>query len=298
MTTAQGFSPFPIRKCLVAVAALGLGLAGADLEAEDANAADSGPIQQVPPGPPPPPALAGRNFKAASAGGLSMLWVAPSTFTMGDVSNGPPHVVHITRGYWLGRTEVTQAQWQALMGNNPSKVHGARLPVERVSWNDAMDFCRRLTAREKAAGHVPPGYEFRLPTDAEWEHACRAGETGDYSDQGPLQDMGWYKPNAGGKSHEVAGKKANPWGFYDMHGNVWEWCYDYFHPYSAAEAIDPVALDPDPAVKRGDQRVNRGGAFLTLDVRFRFASRDKDLADARNYDMSFRPALAPELGRK
>jgi formylglycine-generating enzyme required for sulfatase activity len=224
-----------------------------------------------------------------------MQWIAPGTFIMGDMSNGPAHLVHLTRGYWLGRTEVTQAQWQAVMGGNPAKFPGATRPVEQVSWNEATEFCRRLTASEKNAGRVPPGYEYRLPTDAEWERACQAGTTDEYDSHGALDTLGWYKENAQEKTHEVATKAPNAWGLFDLHGNVWEWCYDFYRPYTGEEATDPVALDPDPAVPRGAQRVNRGGGFLTGPVRFRFASRDKDGADSRNHDMGFRPALAPQI---
>src|SRR5688572_10735614 len=137
----------------------------------------------------------------------------------GEDNEKPAHRVVISRGFEMGKYEVTQAEWEALMGSNPSKFKGTDLPVEQVSWDDAQSFIKAMNARND-------GYEYRLPTDAEWEYAARAGATGDYGGTGNLSEMGWYGGNSGGKTHPVGGKTANAWGLYDMHGNSWEWCQD------------------------------------------------------------------------
>lgn len=124
--------------------------------------------------------------------------------------------------FLLAATETTQAQWRAVMGNNPSHFQGDSLPVEQVSWHDAVSFCQKLTERERQAGKLPKGYAYALPHETQWEKACRAGTTGDYA--GPLDAMAWHGANSGGRSHAVATKRANAWEFYDMHGNVNEWC--------------------------------------------------------------------------
>ena len=132
------------------------------------------------------------------------------------------------------------------MGSNPShfKYVGLDAPVENISWNDAMEFCRRVSAAQTKTGEVPAGYAYRLPTEAEWEYACRAGTTGEFSGDGVVSDMGWYydwdNGNADLRSHVVGEKMANGFGLYDMHGNVNEWCFDWYGPYSGGEVADPA----------------------------------------------------------
>ncbi|HXA80247.1 MAG TPA: formylglycine-generating enzyme family protein, partial [Opitutaceae bacterium] len=168
-------------------------------------------------------------------------------------------------------------------------------PVEKVSWNDAMEFCRRVTASEKAAGHVLPGYEYTLPTEAEWEYACRAGTTGDYAGDGNLDHMGWYDGNSQAKTHEVANKQPNVWGLYDMNGNVWEWCYDFYRPYVAGEQTDPAILevDPDDTSDSGSSRVLRGGSWFSMADFCRSDFRRRDDPSDRDNTVGFRVALAP-----
>jgi len=163
----------------------------------------------------------------------------------------PVTKVTITRPFYFGKYEVTQEQWQAVMGSNPSYYQGTNLPVEQVSWNAAKDFLTNLSARA-------PDYRFRLPTEAEWEYACRAGTTTQYSfgdSDAALSEHGWFTGNGERKTHPVGEKKPNPWGLYDMHGNVWEWCQDWYAPYPGGEVTDPTG----PAT--GANIVMRGGSW-------------------------------------
>jgi len=202
---------------------------------------------------------------------IEMIWIAPGSFTMGSPSSergrdddeGPQHRVTISKGYWLGKYEVTKGQWQALMGSNPSYFtqSGTNAPVEHVSWNDAQEYCRKLTERERAAGRLPAGYEYSLPTEAQWEFACRAGTTGPYAGTGTLSSMGWYDDNSGSTTHPVGQKQANAWGLYDMHGNVWEWCHDWYGSYPGGAVTDPTGASS------GSYRVGRGGSW-NLDAGF------------------------------
>ena len=136
------------------------------------------------------------------------------------VDDQPQREVVVAKPFYIGVTEVTQAQYEAVMGKNPSwfQKDGASLPVEQVSWNDATEFCRRVSQKT--------GRNVRLPTALEWEYACRAGTSGPFASTGNLDDMGWYVRNSGNRTHRVASKQPNAWGLYDMHGNVWEWCSD------------------------------------------------------------------------
>jgi TPR repeat protein/formylglycine-generating enzyme required for sulfatase activity len=228
---------------------------------------------------------------------LEMAYIRPGTFTMGSPASeterssdeGPQTQVTLTKGYWLGKTDVTQAQWEALMGSNPSHFKGADRPVEQVSWDDAMQFCRKLTERERAAGRLPEGFEYTLPTEAQWEYACRAGTTGPYGGDGNLDDMGWYILNSGDTTHPVGQKQANAWGLYDMHGNVWEWCLDWYGNYPGGSERDPTG----PAW--GTDRVFRGGAWEYLATGCRSAKRNRSDPGIRNNDVGFRLDLAPQV---
>jgi formylglycine-generating enzyme required for sulfatase activity len=187
-------------------------------------------------------------------------WIPDGTFTMGSPETeegrwedeGPQHEVTISEGYWLGETPVTQALWEAVMGSNPSQFRGPDRPVEQVSWEDCQQFLERLNA-------MVPGLEGRLPTEAEWERACRAGTAGPTwagkNTAQVLRKLAWYGDNSGHQSHPVGKKPPNPWGLYDMLGNVWEWCEDRRGPYEAAPVTDPRGL----AV--GSYRVMRGGSW-------------------------------------
>jgi len=186
--------------------------------------------------------------------GITFILVQPGTFRMGSPAGekgreddeGPVHEVEITKPFYLGVTEVTQAQWQRVMGSNPSNWKGDDLPVEQVSWEDAMEFCRKA------------GY--RLPTEAEWEYACRAGSTTRFSfgdADGDLGAYAWNDGNSEKRTHPVGQKKPNAWGFFDMHGNVWEWCADWYAKgyYGQSPRQDPHGPSS------GSRRVLRGGSW-------------------------------------
>ena len=176
---------------------------------------------------------------------MEMAWCPAGRFAMGSNDRGsderPVHEVTLTKGFWMAKTEVTQAQWKSVMGNNPSNHEGDNLPVECVSWFDCQEFCEKTG--------------LSLPTEAEWEYACRegAGITTDYA--GTLDDMGWYDRNSGGETHPVGQKRPNYWGLHDMHGNVWEWCADWYGGYPSGAVTDPTGAGS------GDFRVLRGGCF-------------------------------------
>jgi formylglycine-generating enzyme required for sulfatase activity len=223
---------------------------------------------------------------------LEMAPIAAGKFMMGSPpeeeggfeNEGPQTEVTLTRPYWLGRTVVTQAQFVAVMKFNPSKFEGADRPVEEVTWNQAMEFCRKLTERETAAGRLPEGYAYTLPTEAQWEYACRAGTTGPFAGDGKIDDMGWYSLNADNTTHPVGQKRANAWGLYDMHGNVWEWCRDAYDAYPGGSVSDYTG----PIF--GVTYVIRGGAFYTGARFCRSAHRNAGNSDANNF-LGFRIAL-------
>ena len=217
----------------------------------------------------------GRRFYRTSvfAAPTSLVFIPPGTFRMGDPTNGvdfdfaqPQTSVTISRGYWMGKYEVTQGEYLAVMGSNPSLFQPPNAtadlnrPVERVSWFDATNYCGQLTQRERAAGRIAANSVYRLPTEAEWEYACRAGTStrfsyGDDPDYTNLTNYAWYYDNSGIIWHSVGQKLPNPWGLYDMHGNVWEWCQDWLGDYAGGIALDPQG----PAT--GSRRAVRGGGW-------------------------------------
>ena len=221
--------------------------------------------------------------------GLELVPIAPGSFRMGsenwDADEKPVTTVRISRAYWLGKYEVTQTEWELLLGRNPSEIKGARLPVENVSWKDAMEYCQKLTERERAAGRLPAGYTYTLPTEAEWEYACRAGTTGDYS--GVLNVMAWYGLNSAGTTHEVGQKLANRWGLYDMHGNAWEWCRNWY-----ANTLPGGSVTDPSGASSGSFRALRGGAW-GLDAAYcRSARRGGNAPGLRDGFLGFRVALS------
>lgn len=195
----------------------------------------------------------GHTTKLADDVVMDFAWIPPGRFTMGSppaepgrsYNEGPQMSVTISQGFWLGKTPVTQAQYRALIGNSPHyyKEAGPNSPVSHLEWADAREYCRQLTIREREAGSLPAGYIYCLPTEAEWEYACRAGTTGPrYAEK--LGDIAWYSDNnRSGVVQPVAEKQPNAWGLHDMFGGGWEWCADWYGPYPGLPVTDPLGPD-------------------------------------------------------
>lgn len=233
-----------------------------------------------------------------------MVPILPGVFMMGSdlgaANEQPVHEVTISSTFWMGRYEVTQFEYESLMGENPSIYVGADRPVDKLSWFSAMEYCEALSVQQGALGNLPEGYEYRLPTEAEWEYACRAGTAGDFgvgdgdvllcSDARIASSVGgggWCDNPSG--SADVGSFEPNAWGLYDMHGNVWEWCLDSFAFYGPG----PVE---DPFVSGGAQRHFRGGSWLHNSTWARSAYRSNALPAGNTYsDAGFRVVLAPVL---
>ena len=273
---------------------------------------------------------------------LPMSWIPAGTFIMGSpetepgrkADESPQTTVTLTKGYWMGNTEVTIGQWKAVTGqslrekviqllndetlydfdgkkmkerdfmhfdkNNPDKIMANEddgVPMYFVSWNEAMDFCRKLTEQERSAGRLPKGYAYTLPTEAQWEYACRAGSTGPTYSNDSLDDIAWYVKNSAPgytgrgfgnppKGPRNAGEKQpNKLGMRDILGNIWEWCRDWYGPYPGGNVTDPTG----PAT--GAYRVNRGGSFGSGTYDERSANRAKNPPNEDSAYRGFRIAL-------
>lgn len=220
---------------------------------------------------------------------LEMIAIPGGSFLMGSEDfkdTEPVHKVTLSP-FYIGKFQITQAQWQAVMDSNPSRFKGNTLPVESISWHDAVSFCEKLSKQI--------GKHFRLPTEAEWEYACLAGSTGKYcfgDDEALLKDYAWYNQNSGDKTHPVGEKKPNNWGLCDMHGNVWEWCSDWYGKnYYAELARQGEAVNPQgPAT--GDYRVLRGGSWFNNHLYARAVYRGYDHAADRDSRFGFRVVAA------
>jgi formylglycine-generating enzyme required for sulfatase activity len=211
----------------------------------------------------------------------AMIFVEGGTFQMGSNSGEedekPEHSVTLS-SFNIGKYEVTQAQWNSVMGNNPSHFSGCDdCPVETVSWNDVQDFIRKLNAQT--------GRNYRLPTEAEWEYAAKGGKKSKgftYSGSNDLNSVAWNSDNSGDKTHVVGSKQANELGVYDMTGNVWEWCFDWYGTYSTYREIDPTGASS------GENRVLRGGCWFSNASFCRISNRIRDDEDGRYYNCGFR----------
>lgn len=220
---------------------------------------------------------------------IDMVRVEAGTFTMGATpemkdpydDEKPTHQVTLTNDYYIGKYEVTQALWKAVMGNNPSRFKGDNLPVETVTWNDCQKFISKLNRIT--------GKKFRLPTEAEWEYAARGGNKSrgyQYSGSNNLSDVAWYEDNSDSKTHAVGSKQANELGIYDMSGNVWEWCQDRYGRYSKSSQTNPTGATS------GSFRVRRGGSWNFTARICRSSYRNESLPSLRNSDLGFRLVLS------
>jgi formylglycine-generating enzyme required for sulfatase activity len=229
----------------------------------------------------------------------NMVRIPAGTFTMGSPANEAgrdsdevQRQVRISKDFLMGKYEVTQAEWKAVMGSNPSYFKGDNLPVECVSWYDAIEYCNALSKKEG----LTPTYTingtsvtwnknangYRLPTEAEWEYACRAGTTTAYYSGSGVDSAGWYGSNSGNKTHPVGEKTANKWGLHDTHGNVWEWCWDWYGDYAKGSQTDPTGASS------GSNRVIRGGGWFNIAANARSASRDWITPSSRYDILGFR----------
>jgi formylglycine-generating enzyme required for sulfatase activity len=237
------------------------------------------------------------------AGTVGFVWIPPGTFMMGSPWSEPnrqadevQHNVTLTQGFWLSDHEVTQAEFLAVMGNNPSVFQedpnrpgykqDLNRPVERVSWNDAVLYCQKLTMRERAAGRIFDKQEYRLPTETEWEYAARARTTGPH--YGDLDATAWWLGNFSvnniGQMRSVKQRAANAWGLHDMLGNVSEWCSDWYGDYPTQSVSDPRGP------YSGSDRVMRGGGWMHDATVVRAARRLRGHPDGSMQDLGFRPA--------
>ena len=223
---------------------------------------------------------------------LVLIRIPAGTFQMGspdseegrDENEAPVHSVTIGQDFYLGKYEVTQAQWEAVMGYNPSTEIDPNYPVNKVSWQDCQAFFKKLGKLVNETG-------FRLPTEAEREYACRAGTTtaayyGDAADEEIIEKHAWSRINSDGELHEVGQLKSNPWGLHDMYGNVWEWCSDWFGPYSAEAQTDPQGPET------GEEKVFRGGSWMARPEWLRSADRGKFTPDNQRNTGGFRVAFS------
>ncbi len=234
----------------------------------------------------------GLPIQVTNSAGMKLLLIPPGQFIMGSPQDEewhrPDEVLHrvtLTKGFYMGATEVTQGHWKAVMGKNPSFFTGDDLPVETVTWDQAAEFCRKLSEKEQKP--------YRLATEAEWEYACRAGTTTPFHtgemispDQANYDGNRTYAGGRKGVFRESTAKAGslppNPWGLHEMHGNVWEWCADWYAEYPKGEATDPAG----PA--NGDRRIFRGGCWINFPAVCRSANRAKVAPVSWNFHLGFR----------
>lgn len=233
--------------------------------------------------------------------GISLLPISAGEFMMGS----PPHEigrdmdetlhrVSLSTPFWIGKYPVTQKNYEYITGKKPSRFSclNEETPIENITWLEAVEFCRLLTLTEKNAQRIPTGYEYRLPTEAEWEYSCRAGTSTSFyfgNDETGIDDFAWHKLNSGGTPHPVGQKKPNAWGLYDMQGNVREWCYDNYSMYQQSPTTDPISLTEDKL------RITRGGSWNRSPDRCRSARRNANYETKKDNSLGFRIVLAKTI---
>ena len=232
-----------------------------------------------------------------------MVWCPAGEFVMGSPEDEADrnddetqHRVTLTRGFWMAKTETTQGQWESVMGTDVTQQkakgdgygevlgEGATHPMYFVNWEDAQEYLEKMNGQHP----MPSGWMCVLPTEAQWEYACRAGTERAFA--GDLDEMAWYDWNSGSTTNPVGTKKANAWGLHDMHGNVWEWCSDWYGDYSSGSSSDPTG-----GATTGAGRVDRGGSWRDLAQYCRSAFRSGCTPDVRYDTLGFRPALVPSI---
>jgi len=273
------------------------------------SAAESRPDDTAPPAADPMLGKKAGEVRDDNSLKMKLAWCPPGTFVNSDdrPGRGGQVEVTLTKGIWLGRYEVTQSEWKQVMMTEPwtdkrlteefpdLPKDGDAFAATFVSWEDAMEFCRKLTERECKAGRTPDDWEYTLPTEAQWEYACRAGTTTRFNfgdDESKLAESAWFIGNVvpAGESyaHEVGQKKPNAWGLYDMHGNVSEWCRDWY----SHERL--CGRDPEVTMRWGQYRcrVHRGGNWVGGAELCRSSRRGGGSQDSRAYSLGFRVALS------
>jgi len=227
------------------------------------------------------------NYIVKSALNMELVWCPPGGYVRGDGDEA--HPVILTIGFYLGKYEVTQEEYEKVMGKNPSQFKGDKLPVERVGWNDAVEFCEELNKKER----IPSGWKFALPTEAQWEYACRASTTTAYSfgnkitsdDANYNWDGAWDTGADFKQTRDVGSYRANPWGFFDMHGNVREWTADWYGAYPSSLVIDPRGPT------EGSHHFPRGGSWRHIGMHLRSASPGRRNPGVYPYEVGFRVAF-------
>jgi formylglycine-generating enzyme required for sulfatase activity len=246
-------------------------------------------------------AASGRFYRAAVQSHKDMVFIPPGAFRMGSPTNeagrheneGPQTLVTLTKGFFMAKYKVTQKDYQWVFGTYPSVFTGdVNRPVETVSWEDATNYCARLTVQGRASRVIPPNGVYRLPTEAEWEYAARAWTStrfshGDDPGYASLSRYAWYEHNSSHTTHAVGQKLPNPWGLYDMHGGLWEWCQDWYGPYPGGSVVDPKGPSS------GEYRVYRGGSWGCEPERCRSATREANPEGETGY-VGFRVVLSLE----
>jgi formylglycine-generating enzyme required for sulfatase activity len=236
-----------------------------------------------------------------------MVWIPPGKFLMGSPASEPGHranegqaEVTLAAGFWLAKYEVTQSEWENVMHTTPWRgqkgvLEGDNYPASFISWHDAMKFCELMTQYEHEAGRLPAGWKYSLPSETQWEYACRAGTATAFSfgdDAAPLNDYGWYDGNTVRRgerfAHSIGQKQPNAWGLCDMHGNVYEWCLD-----AAPQSSSGTSGEKGGSSSAASRRADRGGGWEDPAGKARSPSRDFNPPDERNAHLGFRLAIVP-----